>query len=75
MHFLIEDLRAMKAKYFKDTDTLYLELRASEVVDTRDIDNDTILDYDAKGNVVGITLEHAKSRVGGERVEFEMVPA
>jgi len=75
MHFLIEDLRTMKARYFKDTDTLYLELRASEVVDTRDIDNDTILDYDAKANVVGITLEHAKSRVGGERVEFAMVPA
>jgi len=65
----------MKAKYFQDTDTLYLELRDSEVVDTRDLDDDTILDYDADGNVVGITLEHAKSRVGGERVEFEMVTA
>lgn len=63
----------MKARYFKDTDTLYLELRATEVVETRDLDSDTIIDYDADGNVVGITLEHAKTKVGGERVEFEMV--
>ena len=61
----------MKAKYFQDTDTLYLELRDSEVVDTRDLDSDTILDYDAEGNVVGITLEHAKSKIGGERMELE----
>ena len=65
----------MKARYFKDTDTLYFELRATEVTETRDLDSDTILDYDADGNVVGITLEHASSKVGGEKVEFEMVPA
>jgi YD repeat-containing protein len=65
----------MKAIFFPDTDTLYFELRATEVTDTRDLDNDTILDYDAEGNVVGITLEHAKSKLGGEKVEFEMVAA
>lgn len=65
----------MKAKYFEDTDTLYLELRASEVVETRDLDDDTILDYDADGNIVGITVEHARSKVGGGRVELEMIPA
>ena len=72
-HFLTVGLKTMKAKYFQDTDTLYLELRDSEVVDTRDLDSDTILDYDAEGNVVGITLEHAKSKIGGERMELEMV--
>jgi len=63
----------MKARYFQDTDTLYFELRDTIVTDTRDLDDDTILDYDAEGNVVGITLEHAKSKVGGDKVEFEMV--
>ena len=65
----------MKAKYFEDTDTLYLELRGTAVVDTRDLDEDTLLDYDASGQVVGITLEHASSRVGGERIELETIPA
>jgi uncharacterized protein YuzE len=63
----------MKAKYFQDTDTLYLELRDSQVVETRDLDQDTILDYDGKGQVVGITIEHAKTRVGGPGIELETV--
>jgi len=74
-HFLTADLRPMKARYFQDTDTLYFELRATEVTDTRDLDDDTILDYDAQGNVVGITLEHARSKIGSDKVEFEMIPA
>lgn len=74
-HFLTADLRTMKARYFQDTDTLYFELRATEVTDTRDLDDDTILDYDAEGNIVGITLEHARSKVGGEKVEFDMYSA
>ena len=65
----------MKAKYFEDTDTLYLELRDSEVVETRDLDEDTLLDYDGEGNIVGITIEHAKTRAGGPKIEFETVGA
>jgi YD repeat-containing protein len=65
----------MKAKYFQDTDTLYLELRDSEVVETRDLDQDTLLDYDGQGNVVGITIEHAKTRIGGPRIELETIQA
>ena len=45
----------MKARYFEDTDTLYLELRATEVVETRDLDDETVLDYDAQGNIVSLT--------------------
>ena len=65
----------MKAKYFQETDTLYLELRDSEVVETRDLDQDTILDYDGQGKVVGITIEHAETRIGGPRIELETVEA
>ena len=71
----IEGSQTMRAKYFKDTDTLYLELRDSEVVETRDLDQDTILDYDGQGKVVGITIEHAKTRIGGPRIELETVEA
>jgi YD repeat-containing protein len=63
----------MKAKYFEDTDTLYLQLRDSEVVETRDLDQDTLLDYDGNGQLVGITIEHARTRLGGPKIELEMV--
>lgn len=65
----------MKAKYFKDTDTLYLELRDSAPVETRDLDEDTLLDYDGAGRIVSITLEHASSRSESVGIEYETVDA
>ena len=52
----------MKLSYFEDTDTLYIEFKESEVAKTKDLDEDTILDVDANGNVVSITVEHASKR-------------
>ena len=47
----------MKIKYFQDTDTLYIEFQASEVAETRDLDENTILDIDIGGNVCAMTME------------------
>lgn len=64
----------MKIGYFRDTDTLYIEFRRVEVAETRDLDEDTLLDLDAHGNICGITLEHAQKRVEDiPHVSFEQV--
>ena len=52
----------MKVKYFDDTDTLYIEFRDSDIADSRDLDENTVLDVDAQGNVCAITFEHASQR-------------
>ncbi|NNC89602.1 MAG: DUF2283 domain-containing protein [Akkermansiaceae bacterium] len=65
----------MIAKYLGDTDTLYLEFRDSKVAETRDLDEQTLLDYDADGRLVGITIEHAKNRVGGPEIELQRIEA
>jgi uncharacterized protein YuzE len=52
----------MKVSYFEDTDTLYIELRQGPVADTRDIDENTLVDVDEAGNMLAITIEHAKGR-------------
>ncbi len=44
----------MKIKYFQDTDTLYIEFRQAEIVETKDFDENTLFDMDAFGNVCGI---------------------
>ena len=51
----------MKIKYFQDTDTLYIEFRSVGVAETKDIDDNTLLDLDANGNICGITVEHVKN--------------
>ena len=52
----------MKMSYFDDTDTLYIEFREDSVVETKDLDENTILDLDASGNIIAITVEHASTR-------------
>jgi len=65
----------MKVKYFADTDTLYIEFREGPVAETRDLDEDTLLDLDAQGNICAITVEHASARTGIPEFSYEQVPA
>lgn len=50
----------MKIRYFADTDTLYVELNDNPVAETREINENTLIDLDADGNLVALTLEHAR---------------
>ncbi len=64
----------MKIQYFQDTDTLYIEFRRGDVAETRDLDENTLLELDAQGNICGITVEHAQTRVEDiPHVSFEQV--
>ncbi|MHB1865706.1 MAG: DUF2283 domain-containing protein [Metallibacterium sp.] len=65
----------MKITYFQDTDTLYIEFRAGSVTETRDLDENTLLDLDAKGQVVALTLEHASERADVPHFAYEQVAA
>lgn len=65
----------MNIKYFQDTDTLYIEFRKDAVTETRDLDEDTLLDLNAAGNIVAITVEHARQRADIPHFTFEQVAA
>ncbi len=65
----------MKIACFHGTDTLYIEFRTSAVTETRELDENTLLDIDEQGNLCGITLEHAKDRTDIPHVTFEQVAA
>lgn len=65
----------MKIQYFQDTDTLYIEFKASDVAETKDLDENTLLDLDRDGNICGITVEHASVRADIPRFSFEQVAA
>ena len=63
----------MKITYFQETDTLYIEFRAAEVAETKDLDENTLLDIDQDGNVCGITIEHARDRADIPHFSYEQV--
>ena len=63
----------MTITYFPDTDTLYIELSDGAIVETRDLDEDTLAEFDAEGRLCAITVEHAKER--GEALSFSLAEA
>jgi len=65
----------MKIQYFQDTDTLYIEFKAAEVAESKDPDENTVLDLDQSGNIWGITVEHASQRADIPRFSYEQVAA
>ncbi|ESS70450.1 hypothetical protein MGMO_122c00110 [Methyloglobulus morosus KoM1] len=65
----------MKIKYFQDTDTLYIEFRNVDVAETKDYDEDTLIDLDASGHVCGITIEHASERADIPAFSYEQIAA
>ncbi|MSO82787.1 MAG: DUF2283 domain-containing protein [Acidobacteria bacterium] len=65
----------MKIRYFAETDTLHIEFRNVPVSETRDLDENTLLDIDAEGNISAITVEHASERTGVPEFSYEQVTA
>ena len=65
----------MKIKYFQDTDTLYIEFKQCPISETKDLDENTLLDLDDKGQVCAITMEHARERADIPTFSFEQISA
>ena len=65
----------MKVKYFQDTDTFYIEFRSGDIVETKDLDENTQLDVDAEGRICALTIEHARERADLRHFSFEHLEA
>lgn len=60
----------MKIRYFSDTDTALIEFSNATVVETKGISDNLYIDLDEKGNIVSMTIEHAKEKAGISEVSF-----
>lgn len=65
----------MIIKYFPDTDTLFIEFSERAVSETVDFNEDTLIDLDEGGNVVALTIEHARRKVDLTDFSFQQVVA
>ena len=61
----------MKATYFADTDTLVLQFTEQLVEDYVDVGVGDLMELDASGEIVKLTLEHAEKRRILPGIEFE----
>ena len=54
----------MRVKYFPDTDTAHIEFSDRDVYETKEISENIYIDIDEKGNILSMTIEHAKDSAG-----------
>ncbi len=64
----------MRFKYYPDTDSLYIDLSERKSVDSKEISPDVVLDFDEKGQLVGIDIDNASKHVNLSSVKTEGVP-
>ena len=53
----------MKISYDEEADAMYILLRKKKVHQTREVDENTMIDYDKEGNIIGIELLFVKERM------------
>ena len=49
----------MKINYYPETDSLYMDLSSKPSVDSVEVSEGVVIDYDAKGQIVGIDIDNA----------------
>lgn len=65
----------MKLTYHPDTDSLYIDLSERPSVDSQEISEGVVLDYDAQGKLVGIDIDNASNKVTLNELTLSKVPA
>lgn len=65
----------MKLKYYRDTDSLYIDFSAKPSKESKEISEGVVLDYDADGNLVGIDIDNASRKVDLKEVVLSKIPA
>ena len=63
----------MKIKYFNDTDTALVEFSENTVKETREISENVYIDIDERGNLVSITIEHAKTTAHLPDISYQQI--
>lgn len=63
----------MNITYFKDTDTLLVNFNNNEITDTKDLNENVLVEMDKYGNVVSMTIEHAKQQAEIANFSFNQV--
>lgn len=64
----------MKLKYYRETDSLYIDLSENPSAESREVSDGIVLDYDERGNLVGIDIDNATSKVALDRLVVSRLP-
>lgn len=64
----------MKINYFPETDSLYIDLSEKVSSDSVEISEGIVIDYDKNGQVVGIDIDNASSKLNLTELTLNKLP-
>jgi uncharacterized protein YuzE len=64
----------MKLSYYPETDSLYIDLSERPSVESREISEGVVLDYDETGSLVGIDIGNASQKVELKELTLSKLP-
>ena len=64
----------MKINYYPETDSLYIDLSHKPSVDSREVSDGVVLDYDEAGNLVGIDIDQASTKMEIREIVLGRLP-
>ncbi len=65
----------MKLNYYPETDSLYIDLSEKKSVESREISEGVVLDYDVDGNLVGIDIDNASKKIQLKELILSRLPS
>jgi len=65
----------MKLEYYKETDSLYIDLSPKASTESQEVADGIVIDLDEKGDIVGIDIQHASEKLDLSSVEAVALPA
>ena len=65
----------MKLNYYPETDSLYIDLSEQTSVESKEISEGVVLDYDVEGNLVGIDIDNASKKVQLKELIISRLPS
>jgi len=65
----------MKLNYYPETDSLYIDLSATSSVESKEISEGVVLDYDSEGRLTGIDIDNASHKIDLKEIVLSKIPA
>jgi uncharacterized protein YuzE len=65
----------MKLNYYPETDSLYIDLSEKTSVESKEISEGIVLDYDVEGNLVGIDIDNASKKIQLKELILSRLPS
>jgi len=62
----------VRVRYFPDTDTLLVSFSDRSIAETRDLNENVLIEFDEDGRLVSMTIEHAQQQTDVREFSYQL---